>query len=406
MKKIWILLCFMTMLSIVGCSQKKEVETVKKEETAKNQGATSVAETQEQTVEAKKTNTQTQAKINDRLIGKVFENQAAFYDTATQKEVYLKDYVSSGYLIPSDSDKNENVGNHVSQESEKVEMNRWCVADMDSDGNSELLIELSNTDILVLHRESDTVYGWEFPFRGMEQIKEDGTFISSGGAVVNFIEKLKFDGKNCSFIELCCMDMDEQDDSKRIYRINGKASTEKEVEEYFEKQEAKKDVLWKLKLSDRIDYTSVQMETYEQDNQTQYRYALYDSNGKTVYREEGLYKEPVAEKLENEIVKIVTSAGAGVNQVRYFDSRQGRVSELYENPRDESGTKLIRFETDKLIIQDMFQKKSYREIALDMYGTADPNNAVKKAGFTDENTVQVTYLKGPDAEEVTETFHV
>ena len=41
-----------------------------------------------------------------------------------------------------------------------------------------------------------------------------------------------------------------------------------------------------------------------------------------------------------------------------------------------------------------------------MYDTADPNNAVRKAGFTDENTVQVTYLKGSDAKEVTETFHV
>ena len=159
MKKIWILLCFMMMLSIVGCSQKKEAGTVKKEETEKTSEATSAAETREQTVEAKKTNNQAQAKINDRLIEKIFENEAAFYDTASQKEVYLKDYVSSGYLTPSDSDKNENVGNHVSQEPEKVEMNQWCVADMDSDGNSELLLELSNTDILVLHRKSDTIYG-------------------------------------------------------------------------------------------------------------------------------------------------------------------------------------------------------------------------------------------------------
>ncbi len=104
-------------------------------------------------------------------------------------------------------------------------------------------------------------------------------------------------------------------------------------------------------------------------------------------------------KLDNDVVRVGVSAGSSVYQVRYFDTINSKISEIYYTPWDEYNNKLIRFENKKMIIQDMFDKSNYyKEVKLDMRDTADPNSAIKSAEFLDDNTVKVTYFSEDDEE--------
>lgn len=149
----------------------------------------------------------------------------------------------------------------------------------------------------------------------------------------------------------------------------------------------------------------VEVEMYKEKEEILYKYTLFNSKGKNVYEETALYREPHIERLENEIIKIGISAGSSVYQVRYFEPMNGKVSEIYYTPWDESNNKLIRFENRKIIIQDMFDKSNYyQEEELNMQDTADPNSAIKSAEFLDANTVKVTYFSEDNNEKITKTI--
>lgn len=77
---------------------------------------------------------------------------------------------------------------------------------MDSDGNKEVLLELNSSNILVLHNEGNVIYGYAFPYRGMNSIKEDGSFQGSGSAADTYIGKLKFVDGECFYDEICAID--------------------------------------------------------------------------------------------------------------------------------------------------------------------------------------------------------
>lgn len=143
----------------------------------------------------------------------------------------------------------------------------------------------------------------------------------------------------------------------------------------------------------------VEVETYKENEEVLYKYTLLNSEGKNVYEETGLYREPNVEQLDNEVVRVGVSAGSSVYQVRYFGTINSKISEIYYTPWDEYNNKLIRFENKKMIIQDMFDKSNYyKEVKLDMRDTADPNSAIKSAEFLDDNTVKVTYFSEDDEE--------
>lgn len=52
----------------------------------------------------------------------------------------------------------------------------YAAVDMDGDGEKELLLKGWSDDILVLREENGTVYGYDFVFRSMYQVKLDGTY--------------------------------------------------------------------------------------------------------------------------------------------------------------------------------------------------------------------------------------
>ena len=48
----------------------------------------------------------------------------------------------------------------------------------------------------------------------------------------------------------------------------------------------------------------VEVETYKENEEVLYKYTLLNSEGKNVYEETGLYREPNVEQLDNEVVRV------------------------------------------------------------------------------------------------------
>lgn len=67
-----------------------------------------------------------------------------------------------------------------------VELHSFSIVDLDNDGTPELILSMqigSNSGFyIVLRCEDSVVYSFHFPSRGLDGIRKDGTFWTSGGA--------------------------------------------------------------------------------------------------------------------------------------------------------------------------------------------------------------------------------
>ncbi len=175
--------------------------------------------------------------VDVSAINDIIKNKKQFYCTEKSQYIYFKDFNSENYLIINDDGSYE----YTTNDSEEINhsYNRFCVIDLDGDGNKELLLESSTSNILVFHYENDIVYGFVFPYRGMLNIKLDGTFESSGGASFASTRKINFLKEKIYSNELCYFD--ELND---IYKINDKEVSQDKVEMYLKTQDKKKNIGW------------------------------------------------------------------------------------------------------------------------------------------------------------------
>ncbi|MBP7901611.1 MAG: hypothetical protein KA015_02220 [Spirochaetes bacterium] len=169
----------------------------------------------------------------------VVQNKTAYMFGGNNQRVFMNGYNQDYYLILNDDGKYIYV---KGENRRRFVFNRFCWLDVDSNNAVELLLESEHGDILLLHYDNGIVYGDVFPFRGMLNLKKDGSFEVSGGAAVLVVGKLGFSNGKCLFIEFCCCD--ELDDRKPKYRINCKKSFKIAVQEYLKRQDDKEDAEW------------------------------------------------------------------------------------------------------------------------------------------------------------------
>lgn len=127
---------------------------------------------------------------------------------------------------------------------------KFAVLDMDGDRECEIVLwvqtQYLDEGFEVLHWQEGEWYGYHFWFRAMEELKEDGTFISSDGAFDTGIEWLFFPEKGCALDTLYQSESYYPPDGEleMRYYANGKICSEKEFSAAWERQNAKTDVLW------------------------------------------------------------------------------------------------------------------------------------------------------------------
>ena len=117
---------------------------------------------------------------------KVLLSEDTYFDVGLQKNMYLKDYWI--YF-------NENIyGGPM-----RID---FTVVDMDEDGVPEVVIMYDPGEVKVFCVEGGTVYGYDFSYRGMMNLKIDGTFNWSNDAGSSGIGRQTFSGIHTETITL------------------------------------------------------------------------------------------------------------------------------------------------------------------------------------------------------------
>lgn len=77
------------------------------------------------------------------------------------------------------------INSELNGEDSPVGVYEFTLLDLNHDGQQELILELSGcgSDVLILHRMKDGLYGYIKPFRGFKSLRKDGTYEGASSAV-------------------------------------------------------------------------------------------------------------------------------------------------------------------------------------------------------------------------------
>lgn len=120
---------------------------------------------------------------------------------------------------------------------------RYAVLDMDGDGNEELLISGWTSDILVLHDENGTIYGFDFTFRGMYNVKTDGSYYWNAKQGRTYgCSKLSFKNGICSIVEL--YRAEHSADGNTNFFVKGVKVAKDEFDSFYKSLSDVSNVIW------------------------------------------------------------------------------------------------------------------------------------------------------------------
>lgn len=102
----------------------------------------------------------------------------------------------------------------------KLRILDFTVLDMDGDGVSEAVFQLGKGDddyfkFLVLHVGQERVTGYEINYRGMTQLKADGTCHGSSGAFDSATYRFEFDARGLGYQYIQVDISDEEQNAKK-----------------------------------------------------------------------------------------------------------------------------------------------------------------------------------------------
>ena len=120
---------------------------------------------------------------------------------------------------------------------------QYAVLDMDGDGKVEVLISGWTGDILVLHEENGSIYGFDFTFRGMYSVRADGSYYWNANQGNTYgCSKLSFENGMCAEVELSRVELD--DNGVANFFVNGVRVAKDEYDSINENISAFDNVTW------------------------------------------------------------------------------------------------------------------------------------------------------------------
>jgi len=143
----------------------------------------------------------------------------------------------------------------VSDDEYTWQIGSFAVVDMDGGGIPEIVTELNYAgERIVFHYENGEIYGYTYGLRGMNRLKKDGVFVSSGGAATVYFQKLQFTDGICKNIVLAyCDTADENGERYSVYYINDKRAFEEMFLSFGDEHNKKEDVEWYTYTEDTVD---------------------------------------------------------------------------------------------------------------------------------------------------------
>ena len=161
-----------------------------------------------------------------RAYAAVLENTATVCVASSGDTVYIRD------CLPSE-----------------MSVYQYAVVDLDSDSVPEAVLRLKyyendTAGFAVLHSSDGTVYWFDFPYRGFNRLKADGTFSWANSAFNGGIAQITFDGGAYTKTDLACRDS-APDGNAMNCRIGDESVSYEEYCTFIEAHDQKANPEWK-----------------------------------------------------------------------------------------------------------------------------------------------------------------
>lgn len=141
--------------------------------------------------------------------------------------------------------------NELNIEGIPMQYHQFSLVDFNQDQVPELVLKATRGEgaemVLVFHIQEGEAYCHWYSNRELQEIKADGTYLGSGGAGTFYICREEFDKTNSTTQYLASqemMGMDENDQPKISYYINGEKVGEEAFSSYMKDYENKEDAAW------------------------------------------------------------------------------------------------------------------------------------------------------------------
>lgn len=181
-----------------------------------------------------KTDTSQQSSAN--ILLSVLYNKKPFI-TTKGTTVYLKDY-KPFYKYHEDVDYYEKDIVFVPRD--------YTFVDLDKDGQEELIVaEAPYADTyLILRKENEKIYGYSLYIRWFEELKKDGSFISSGGALIHDYNTISFKENTYNISEFAKYYFVGENSADNVFEINGKTVSLEEIKQFTDDREKRPEAEW------------------------------------------------------------------------------------------------------------------------------------------------------------------
>lgn len=221
MKKKLCYLLVMVMLTIItSCSSSQTASNKQSRHFEENNIQENTENNTKNTTEDRK------QQDTEKFLLEVLENKRAFI-TKYKYEVFLNNF-------------------SISDRGGPANLIEYAFVDFDQDGSNELVIGITPGDeyishYLLLRYHNSNVHSFLIGNRIMQDLKEDGSFISSGGAGYHTVQRLIFVDDTYMLVDIC---LEEEDYNYGYYELYGEECIDAVAKTYFSNHYEKEDVEW------------------------------------------------------------------------------------------------------------------------------------------------------------------
>ena len=229
----------------------------------------------------------------------------------------------------------------------------FSVVEAEGDGADMAVVVTDGDDSIVLHAYAGCVYAYDFTFRGMYHLQENGVYHWTANAGLTYgSNKLCFVGKSMVNRELTRVEHDKENTNLFSCYINQNPATHEELLAYEDQTDAERAVRYPMILENSEPWDNTVESILPSDipanaelieTGTCYRiwrgsgdfyfyYHVFDTNGNTVLC--GRTQRPLKiAVIEQSILDITVSFGTGNSTLlhRFYDSDTNRLSQIYNN---------------------------------------------------------------------------
>lgn len=162
----------------------------------------------------------------------VLRGELEFYSTDTRQRVFLNDFLADNGVY------------EISLQAEN-----FAVLDMDGDNSPEAVLELTASGLPefyeIFHYMDGEVYGYLIAYRGLRDLRSDGTFCFSSGAADYGWGRLDFQRSGVSTKMLGYSRSNQEDGNLTVsYYIDNEAVTKETFDSAMDEQSAKSEAVW------------------------------------------------------------------------------------------------------------------------------------------------------------------